>query len=166
MHLSAIDKELYRVVTKTLESQAKKKLPDSKEASDLKEAKTMPGHRRWGGFGKKDVIITLGNSQQPARRDLLTAPTSSQRASSHDKPLHMAKARRKVANSQDYRFRQAWKRAVLMVHKLQFRRALAYILPQLVCLQHSRGHILPSLMIKEAKDNLQGVRSMRRQSKK
>ena len=48
-----------------------------------------------------------------------------------------------------------------MVHKLQFRRALAYILPQLVCLQHSREHILPSLMVKEAKDNLQGVRGMR-----
>ena len=47
-----------------------------------------------------------------------------------------------------------------MVHKLQFRRALMYILPQLVCLQHSRGQILPSLMIKEAKDNLQGVRNM------
>ena len=48
-----------------------------------------------------------------------------------------------------------------MVHKLEFRRALVYILPQLVCLQYSRGQIFPSLMIKEAKENLQGVRNMR-----
>ena len=149
------------VVSRTLESQARKKLLNSKEVPDSRDTKMTPGHRMWGGPGKKDIIVTSTNSQGSEKEDIIATPTSSQRASSHDKPLLIAKAQRKVANRQDYLLRQAWKRATLMVHKLQFQRALTYILPQLVCLQHSRGKILPSLMIKDAKDNLQGVRNMR-----
>ena len=55
-----------------------------------------------GGPGKKDtgIIITSANPQLQGikKEDTIATPAGSQRASSHGKPLLIAKAQRKVAN--------------------------------------------------------------------
>ena len=70
------------------------------------------------------------------------------RASLHDGPLQETKALRIASKGKQMRERRsklAWVKLLRLVNRNTFLRAVAYILPQLVCLQHHRGQVLPSL---------------------
>ena len=85
------------------------------------------------------------------------------RASLHDGPLQETKALRissKGKQMKERRSKSAWQKLLRSVNKKTFLRAVAYILPQLVCLQHHRGQVLPSLTGKGT-TNLPGVRTIR-----
>ena len=70
------------------------------------------------------------------------------RASLHDGPLQETKALRIASKSYTTKERRSkfiWVKLLRLVNRNTFLKAVAYILPQLVCLQHRRGQVLPSL---------------------
>ena len=250
--LSSDEQEIYDIVSAIEENKRKAKALKLDKNSVHKIPKRTQGHRIWGGFGKKDIIVTSINAlhttpiQNPldteqalhkddARpssrvRNQVTNPkyshtgktpshpnkrmqlsynrhtldsipeahlqhevwtsqgwatnlsqnfpsvprpkrlrisqlpkTGKIRASLHDKPLQETKALRIVSKSQatkERRSRFMWTKLLRSVNKTTFLRAVAYILPQLVCLQHHRGQVLPSLTGKGT-TNLPGVRIIR-----
>ena len=122
-------------------------------------------HEVWTSQGwATNLSQNFPSVPRPKRLRISQLPkTGKIRASLHDKPLQETKALRIVSKSKaakERRSRFMWTKLLRSVNKTTFLRAVAYILPQLVCLQHHRGQVLPSLTGKET-TNLPGVRIIR-----